>query len=151
MGGWNIASETKLRSFQIKLNLLATVFNSQLFEFGLKENDLCAFCKRASETVFHLFCTCVYELKFWDDISSWLSHHFKGDITLNDFNKLFEFEHFESNAKTNVLNYFLLNAKYSVFRHSCSNTKPAVESFLYSMRIIKSSEYVIAKHNGTLD
>ena len=49
--------ETKLRSFQIKLNLRVIVSNSQLFGFGLIENDLCTFCKRASETVLRLFCT----------------------------------------------------------------------------------------------
>ena len=41
--------ETKLRSFQIKLNLQAIVCNSQLFGFGLIENDQRTFCKRASE------------------------------------------------------------------------------------------------------
>ena len=43
--------ETKLRSFQIKLNLRAIVCNSQLFGFGMIENDLCTFCKKVSETV----------------------------------------------------------------------------------------------------
>ena len=79
-----------------------------------------------------------------------LNYHFKCDIILNDFNKLFRFENFKSNVKTNILNCFLLNAKFSVFRHKFSNTKPAIESFLHSMRIIKSGEYIVAKHSGTL-
>ena len=99
--------ETKLQSFQIKLNLRAIVCNSQLFGFGMIENDLCTFCEKGSETVLHLFCTCIHVRKFWDDIISWPSHHFKCDIVLNDFNKLFGFEHFESNAKTIELNCFL--------------------------------------------
>ena len=142
---------TKLQFLQIKLNRLAKVCNSHLIGFGLIENDLCTFCKRASETVLHLFCTCIHVLKFWNDISSWLNHNFKFDIILNDFNKLFGFEHFESNAKANVLNYFLLNARFSVFRQRCSNTKPVIKSFLDSMRIIESSECIVAKHTGTLD
>ena len=145
------ALETKLRSFRIKLNLQAIICNSQLFGFGLNENDLCIFCKSASETALDLFCTCVHVLKFWDDISSWLIHHFKCDIILNDFNKLFGFEYFKSNAKTNVLNCFLLNARFLIFRHRSSNTKPTTETFLHSMRIIKSSEYVVANHTGTVD
>ena len=104
--------EMKLQSFQIKLNLQAIVCNLQLFGFGLIANDLCTFCKKSSETLLHLFCTCVHVQKFGDDISSWLSHHFKCDIILNDFNKLFGFEYFESNAKTTVLNCFLLNADF---------------------------------------
>ena len=141
----------KLRFFQIKLNLRAIVCNSQLLGFGLIENDQCKFCKKNSETVLHSFCTCVHVLKFWDDLSSRLSHHFKCDVILNDFNNLFDFEHFESNAKAIVLNCFLLNARFSVFRHKSSNTKSTIESFLHSIRIIKSSEYMTANYTGTLD
>ena len=36
----------------------------------------------------------------------------------------------------------LIKARFSVFRHRCSNAKSAIESFLYFMRIIKSSEYI---------
>ena len=109
--------ETKLQSFQIKLNLRAILSNSQLLGFDLIENDLCTFCKKNFETVLHLFCTYVHVLKFRDDISSWLSHHFKCDIILNDFNKQFGFDYFESIAKGIALNCFLLNARFSVFRH----------------------------------
>ena len=61
--------EMKLRSFQIKLNLRTIVCNLQLFGFGVIENDLCTFCKKGSETVLHLFCTCIHVQKFWDDKS----------------------------------------------------------------------------------
>ena len=70
---------------------------------------------------------------------------------INDFDELFGFEHFKSNAKTNVQNSFILNARCLIFKPRCSNTKPAIESLLHSMRIIKSSEYVIAKHTGALE
>ena len=103
------------------------------------------------ETVLNLLCTYAHVLKFWDDMSSWLSYKFKRNIILNDFNKLFGFEYFKSNAKTNVLNCFSLNAKFSVFRHRCINTKPVIESLLHSMRFNKSREYVIEKHAGTLN
>ena len=142
--------ETKLLSFRIKLNLRAMVCNSQLFGFGLIEMICAYFAKKGSKTVLHLFCTCIHVQKFWNDISSWLSHHFKCDIILNDFYKLFGFEHFESNAKTVVLNCFLLNTRFLVFRHRCSNTKPTNESFLHYMRFVKSSEYIVAKHTGNL-
>ena len=44
-----------LNIWQTQLNLQAIVSNLQLVGFGLTENDLCAFCKRASETVLHFF------------------------------------------------------------------------------------------------
>ena len=108
-------------------------------------------CAHFAKKVLKQFCICSLHIrKFWDDISSWLSHHFKCDIILNDFNKLFGFEYFESNAKTVVLNCFLLNATFSVFLHKCSNTKPTIELFLHFMIFVKSSEYIVAKHTGNL-
>ena len=77
----------------------------------------------------------------WDDISFWLTHHFKCNIIQNNLNKLFGFEHFESNAKINSVNCFLLNARFSGFKHKYSNTKPTIKSILHSMKIIESSEF----------
>ena len=142
--------KAKLRCFQIKLHLQAIVSNSQLFGFGLVENYLCTFCKRASEAVLHLFCTCVYVLKFWDYKSSWLSHHFMCNIILNNFIELLGFQHFEPSAKTNLLNCRLFEVKFSVFTHRCSNTKPEIESYLYSIRVTNFTEYINAKHTGIL-
>ena len=121
-------SETKLQSFQTKLKLLAIIPNSQLFGFDLIENDLCTFCKRAFDAALHLFCSCVHMLKFWDNIYSWLSHHFKCNIYLNDLNKLFVFEYFESNAKTNVLNCFLLKPDFQF-----SNTDVVIQNQLLNL------------------
>ena len=68
----------------------------------------------------------------------------KCDTILSDFKKLFSFEYFESNAKTILLNCFLLNTRFLVFKLKCSNTKPAYESFLSSIKILKSSKFIIA-------
>ena len=47
--------ETKLRSFQIKLNLRVIVTNIQLFGFVLIESENCKFCNKAPKTLLHLF------------------------------------------------------------------------------------------------
>ena len=77
-----------MRSFQIKVNVRAIVSNAQLLEFGLIENDLFVLRKRATDIVLHLFRSCMHVLKFWEDISSWLSHHFKYNIILKLLNIL---------------------------------------------------------------
>ena len=91
--------EAKLQSFRIELNFRAIISNAHLFGFGVIKNDVRVFCKRTTETVLQLFRTRIHVLKFWEDVSSWLSHHFKCDIILNNFNKLFGFECFKSRAK----------------------------------------------------
>jgi len=50
--------ETKLRSFQTKLNCRAIVTNRQLHDFEIKSTDKCDFCGETTETLVHLFCSC---------------------------------------------------------------------------------------------
>ena len=71
-----------------------------------------------------------------------MSQRFKCNIILSNLNGLSGFAHFESHAKTITLNCFLLNARVLVFKHKCSNTKPAFQPFLSSMKILKSSKHV---------
>ena len=47
--------ETKLRSFQIKLNLRSLVMNVQLAGFGIIDSELCSFCLEKPETIMHFF------------------------------------------------------------------------------------------------
>ena len=45
--------ETKLRSFQIRLNLRSLVMNLQLAGCGIIDSELCSFCLQQSETLMH--------------------------------------------------------------------------------------------------
>ena len=47
--------ETKLRSFQIRLNLRSLVMNVQLAGFGIIDSELCSFCLEQHETLMHFF------------------------------------------------------------------------------------------------
>ena len=47
--------ETKLRSFQIRLNLRSLVMNVQLAGFGIIDSELCSFCLEKLETIMHFF------------------------------------------------------------------------------------------------
>ena len=47
--------ETKLRSFQIRLNLRSLVMNVQLAGFGIIDSELCFFCLQQPETLMHFF------------------------------------------------------------------------------------------------
>ena len=47
--------ETKLRSFQIRLNLRSLVMSVQLAGFGIIESELYSFCLQQPETLMHFF------------------------------------------------------------------------------------------------
>ena len=51
-------TETKLRSFQMKLNLRSIVINIQLAGFDIIDSELCTFCLQHPETINHLFLNC---------------------------------------------------------------------------------------------
>ena len=47
--------ETKLRFFQIRLNLRSLVMNEQLAGFGIIDSKLCSFCFEQPKTLLHFF------------------------------------------------------------------------------------------------
>ena len=61
---YDVTPETKLRSFQIKLNLRAVVTNIVLHGFEITTTDKCTFCNDEKEALLHLFCTCVKVASF---------------------------------------------------------------------------------------
>ena len=64
-------TETKLRSFQIKLNLRAIVTNVHLHGFGIVDSPFCSFCAQSIETILHLFCFCPVVDQFWNEDFWW--------------------------------------------------------------------------------
>ena len=85
-------TETKLQSYQIKLNLRATVTNVQLHGFGIMESPFCSFCEQRIETILHLFCYCPVVDQFLNKGFSWICFHFKRGIDFCNFNQIFGFQ-----------------------------------------------------------
>ena len=67
---YDVTPETKLRSFQIKLNLRPVVTNIVLHGLEITTTNKCTFCDAEKETFLHLFCTCVKVALFWENVSS---------------------------------------------------------------------------------
>ena len=78
-------NETKLRSFQIRLNLRSIVTNVQLAGFGIVDSNYCVFCSEEPETIIHLFCMCKFVVIFWQDLSYWLSVKLHHDFNLENY------------------------------------------------------------------
>ena len=69
--------ETKLRSFQIRLNLRSLVMNVQLDGFGIIDSELCSFRLQQPETLTHFF---------WSVNLVSVSEHYKKWRNICDFN-----------------------------------------------------------------
>ena len=59
-------NETKLRSFQIRLNLRSIVTGVQLHVLDIASDNLCTFCREKPETLIHLFCESKIVDAFWN-------------------------------------------------------------------------------------
>ena len=64
---------TKLIIFQFKLLHRRLATNDFLNKIGIRENDICTFCRSEKESVFHLFWSCSETSSFWRDFMKWLA------------------------------------------------------------------------------
>ena len=53
-------NETKLRFFQIRVNLKSIVINVHLHGLEIANSDCCVFCMEEPETIIHLFSNCKF-------------------------------------------------------------------------------------------
>ena len=65
-----VALEPYVKAFQYKVRngILYTSF--KLYQIGYISSDLCSFCTRTSETLYHLFYFCPFSKTFWSDFES---------------------------------------------------------------------------------
>ena len=140
--------ETKLRSFQIRLNLKSIVTNVQLHGLEIVDSN-CVFCLEEPETIMHLFCNCKFVQMFWCDVSDWLSVKFFYDFNFENRHKLFGFQ--ENNDIFQFINALLLYARFLIYRCKYSKCKPNMAQYFNFVNSIRQSEYFIAKKKHELD
>ena len=63
-----VSISSKLRSFQYRLLTNAILTNNRLYYLGVKETQLCDFCKATIETCKHLFYDCPKIRPLWEYI-----------------------------------------------------------------------------------
>ena len=138
--------ETKLRSFQIKLNLRAIVTNITLYGFGIKDTENCDFCKQFPETLMHIFCECPCVKLYWENVSAYICGVLKKNFVISDFDKVFGFQNSTPNfdCNINLLNCLLLCARFVIFRCKYGNRLPSVFEFLQFVKTVKYCESKIA-------
>ena len=73
---------TKLIIFQFKLRHRRLATNDFLNTIGIRENDICTFCRTEKESLFHLFCSCSETSFFWQNQIKLKSNIFTPDIII---------------------------------------------------------------------
>ena len=143
-------NETKLRSFQIRLNIRSIVTNVQRNGMGIVDNKHCVFCSEDPETIIHLFCKCKLVDDFWQDFSDWLSTKLCHDFYLENRHKLFRFE--DCDGIFQLVNRLLLYARFLIYRCKYSKSLLNMAQYFSLLNSVKKSECkpIIAKKKNKL-
>ena len=114
----------KLQNVHYKLLHRILPSNTFLVIIGIKDSDLCSFCKIATDSIMHYIWQCPKVQEFWQ-VGRWLEQIFEIPIQLNIENTV-------CNSNTDefpyeIINFVLLFAKH--FIHCCkwSNHLPTTE------------------------
>jgi hypothetical protein len=84
-----VTNNSKLKNIQYKLLHRALPTNTFLVNIGIKNSDLCNFCKNASDSILHHIWLCPVVKLFWNRIKTWLEEIFDISIDLNMANIVF--------------------------------------------------------------
>ena len=120
---------TKLIFFSFKLLHRHLATNDFLKKIGIRENDICTFCRTENESLFHLFCSCRETSCFWQGFIKWLAENqiklkssiFTSDIIIS----------LRSDTLSNTKQYFyFLAARYYIWSCKTKEILPKIERFL---------------------
>ena len=127
---------TKLIIFQFKLLHRRLATNDFLHKIGIREDDICTFCRTEKESLFHLFWSCSETSCFWQGFMKWLAENqikLKSEIFTPDI-----IIGLRSDTLSNTKQYFyFLVARYYIWSCRIKEVLPKIErfpSFLSSLK-----------------
>ena len=139
---WNVKrsiSASRYTSFQFKLVMRILTTNTFLSLIRVQENDLCCFCQENPETLLHLFLTCSYVEKVWEDIDRYLIRN--GMEPLEQHTKIF------GDISSPLLTHIVTIAKYIIYYARRRNTRPCFNYFKSLLIRDFNTERYIARKN----
>lgn len=142
---------TKYRDFQFRLLHNAIITNKILCLWGKKTNDLCTFCKNATEDMLHLFCYCSKVVVIWDALKQYISS--TASIVVHNgcvWNPYSILMNTVQNRKSHVINLLVIIAKQYIYRQRCLNSVLLVNQLICEIEHVYSIEYGIAKSKNRL-
>jgi len=114
--------DVKLRWFQYRLLNRILTTNVFMLTIGQRNDNLCTFCNKESETLRHLFSQCERIKPIWVQLQTLISDKVGIHVNLNENHILFGLDPEKSNHAPNTI---LLLAKFYIYKKRCQNSKPS--------------------------
>ena len=118
---------TKLIIFQYKLLHRRLSTNSFLKKIGIRQSDLCTFCKTEEESLIHLFWSCRVTSLFWQEFKQWIATNH--ETAINDLSSatVLGLKPYAFNKK--ICGHFLL-ARYYIWIRRTQEKTLSLDNFL---------------------
>ena len=118
---------TKLIIFQYKLLHRRLSTNSFLKKIGIRQSDLCTFCKTEAESLIHLFWSCRVTSLFWQELKQWIATNH--ETAINDLRSatVLGLKPYAFNKK--ICGHFLL-ARYYIWISRTQEKTLSLDNFL---------------------
>ena len=123
--------DNRKKEFQYKILNRILAVNVYLKKIGIKNSDACQFCQVESETIQHLLYDWQITQVFWQSFRNWWKTSTKKEITLSAQDVILGYD-FKECPKT--INYFILTAKYFIYKSKVKDNKPLFENFISVLR-----------------
>jgi hypothetical protein len=96
-----------------------------LVKIGIKNSDLCNFCKDASDSILHYIWLCPVVKLFWNRIKTWLEEIFDIPIEINMANIVFITN--VNECPFEIIEFVMLFTKYYIHCCKWSTNWPTIE------------------------
>ena len=142
-----ITNVCKLRSFHYRLLCRALILNTHLKRYRMRDNNLCTFCGKETETLSHLFIFCDVIKDFWIGFENF-AYNFS-DEQIN-FNELSVVASKVVDQTNNIKNFLCLLAKQHIYSQKCQGKLPNLAGFKARVNQVQVLEKYIATKNDSI-
>ena len=137
---------SRLREFQFKLLHKILYFNDKLFQIGIKQTNLCSFCRVEEETASHVFFYCQKVKTIWGDLGEQLKIECLSELTWSEV--LLGIS--GGTGKIQFINHIVLLVKYVIFNARNKGKSPTIQDICKLLLENREQEKQIAESRNSL-
>jgi hypothetical protein len=124
---FRITKETKLSIFQFKVIHNILPHRVLLHKMKITDSALCLHCG-GQETLQHLLVICPSLRTFWSNVFTWWNYNSTCNVSFDEFKILYGYN--TKDPKCLLSNYYILIAKFHIFRQKTDSKPPMFPVFL---------------------
>ena len=140
---WKLKISPNVIYFQYQIITRSLITNRKLFQFKIKENDLCSYCSDSPETIEHLLYRCPMVMSLWSKIQKWCQDNNYNNVKLEE-----NFILLGAGNSDQLLQTLISNTKHIIYKCKFKGKIPALKYILNTWKNCMDIEGYIAMCNN---